>query len=398
LGENAPATAEQAVRDWPTLTAYHRSMLALVVARGLPALEPGDLRDGGRLPDEPLPPSDWRGLLAQAEFARLTAPLDVAIADGVFAATAEQAVEARQTHLEALCGDLVRERALLDLVTVLERAGLDHRVLKGSAVAHLDFGDPALRSFVDADLLVRSAEWDAAVAALQAAGWWREFEEPRPGFDSRFTKGAVMHSDQCAVELDLHRTLALGPFGLTVRLDDLWDRHAGFEVGGMRLRALGAEERFLHACLHCALGDYPPRTAVMRDVAQLGLRGTIDLAATAEMASSWRAEAVVARAVGDTWRGFGLDPTLELAAWARSLPRPRAQVRALQVYTQRQRSYAAMCIAAFRVVPGVPDKLRYAAAMAVPDRQFLAVRGGYVRRLKVAAESIAGARRARRGA
>jgi Uncharacterised nucleotidyltransferase len=374
-----------------------RATLAVIVSRGLPGIGASEIRDGGRLPDEPLQQADWGDLLVRADTDHLTAPLWMAIDEGWLPVTAEQHDEARRAHLDALCGDLVRERALLDVAAVLARAGLDHRVLKGSAVAHLDYGDPALRSFGDVDLLVRSSEWEAAVSALRASGWRREFDEPRPGFDSRFTKGAVMHSDDCGVELDLHRTLSLGPFGLTVKLQDLWDGHARFEVGGATLHALAAEERFLHACLHSVLGDYPPRIAALRDVAQMGLVESLDLAGAATKAASWRAEAVVARAVGEAWRRFGLDPTLELAVWARTLSRPRAQMRTLKLYTQRERSYAAMCLAALRVVPGVTDKARYAAALAVPDRRFLSARhGGHLRRLRTAGESIVGSRRSRR--
>ena len=53
---------------------------------------------------------------------------------------------------------------------MLRRSGLDHRALKGAAVAHLDYPDPALRSFIDVDLLVRAEEWDDAIQVLREAG------------------------------------------------------------------------------------------------------------------------------------------------------------------------------------------------------------------------------------
>lgn len=45
--------------------------------------------------------------------------------------------------------------------------GIELRVLKGPAVAHLDEVDPALRSFSDLDLLIAAADMDRGIAALQ---------------------------------------------------------------------------------------------------------------------------------------------------------------------------------------------------------------------------------------
>ena len=201
------------------------------------------------------------------------------------------------------------------LVGVLRGSGLDHRVLKGAAVADLDYPDPALRSFVDVDLLVRAEEWDDAIHVLREAGWERQFAEPRPGFERRFVKGMVLtRPDDGGTELDLHRTLALGPFGLTVRLEDLWADCEVLRLGGVEVRALAAEERFLHACFHAVLGDLPPRLVPLRDIAQMSLRGNLDLDRVIHHARSWRAEAVLLRAVELTWETLGLDPAAETAS------------------------------------------------------------------------------------
>ena len=105
---------------------------------------------------------------------------------------------------------------------------------------------------------MRSEQFDDAVAALARAGHHRRFPQPRPGFDRRFSKGTSFVTDE-GTEIDLHRTFAMGPFGLTMKLDDLWARASTFRVGGVDLHALGREERFLHTCFHASLGDNPPR-------------------------------------------------------------------------------------------------------------------------------------------
>ena len=47
------------------------------------------------------------------------------------------------------------ERVLLETVAELDALGAEFRVLKGTAVAHLDYPDPSWRGFGDIDLLVR---------------------------------------------------------------------------------------------------------------------------------------------------------------------------------------------------------------------------------------------------
>ena len=50
------------------------------------------------------------------------------------------------------------EQEVLTVIDLLTASAVDVRILKGSAVAHLDYPDPALRSFIDLDILVRSEQ------------------------------------------------------------------------------------------------------------------------------------------------------------------------------------------------------------------------------------------------
>ncbi len=349
------------------------------------------------LSGEPLDQGDWTALLRTARRERMLGLLALAVADGAVAATDEQAAEVHDAHVTALCGDLVRERELIGLAGLLTVSGLDHRVLKGAAVAHLDYPDPALRSFADVDLLVRAEEWDNAIQVLREAGWERQFGEPRPGFERRFVKGMVLtRPDDGGTELDLHRTLALGPFGLTVRLEDLWEDHEPLQVGGVALRALAREQRFLHACFHAALGDLPPRLVPLRDVAQMSLRGELDLDAVICRVRSWQAEAVLIRAVELAWATLDLDPVAETATRVKSLRARSSEDRALAAYVSSRRSYVGLCLASLRVIRSPSDKARYVAALAFPKRDFVAPRyRSRASRWRVAARALRGDNRPR---
>jgi hypothetical protein len=269
---------------------------------------------------------------------------------------------------------LALEATLVRTVALLEDATIEHRVLKGTGVAHLDYPDPALRSFGDVDLLIRSSQFTAAVGALVAVGHQRRYPEPRPGFDRRFSKGSCLVSPE-GHEIDLHRTLAMGPYGLAVDLDDLWRRSATFELAGREFSALGPEERFLHACFHAVLGDNPPRLASVRDVAQMLLGPPLDVDLTRRLSSSWGADAVVARAVDMATDLLGVQMDGPLVRWTTSVSPDRQDRRHLALYTDATANYAAKSFAAVRAIPRLRDKAAFLLALALPRRRYLAQRG-----------------------
>src|SRR4029078_2118569 len=96
-------------------------------------------------------------------------------------------------------------------------------------------------------------DFEVAVDALNNVGYERTFRELRPGFDRRFGKGASF-TGTVGHEVDLHRTFALGPYGLAVDLDDVWVSSDRFEIAGRSFETLDPDQRFLHACYHAAIG------------------------------------------------------------------------------------------------------------------------------------------------
>lgn len=298
---------------------------------------------------------------------------------------------------EALAGDLIRERELLRLVEVLEAAGVEARVLKGPAVAHLDYPDPAMRSFADVDLLVRPGEWDRAVAALCGDGWLRTYFEPRPGFDRRFSKGTVLTHPDRPVEVDLHRTLALGPFGLTVNLGDLWASGQAFELGGRSVTALDLERRLIHACYHAALGDLPARFVPLRDIAQMSLSGGANWDVVRDLTSRWGAEAVVSRAFELTWEKLELPAEAYPLGTQLWLDVPDRQRGALGVYLSKRRTSVGLTVASVAVLPKISDKARFVACLAFPQRSYVQQRyGGSAERWRSAASTLLSSRKAAR--
>lgn len=362
---------------------YPQPLLA-VAAYGIPcATRP--------FPSQPLSDESWALLMSSARAHRLTGLLWTAIDRGALPATEVQVQQARAAHMSAMIWVLTLERELIAVTDLLAGSAIETRVLKGTAVAHLDYREPALRSFIDLDILVRARDFDRCVHMLVEAGFVRRLPEPRPGFDRRFDKGTTLLGI-AGYELDLHRTFVLGPWGLLVDLDGLWDDGQEVLLGGHQLRALSPDNRFIHACYHAALGDWPLRLASLRDIAEMLLTSGRDAAAVRALASSWHAEAVAAAAVADTWRLLGIGTSTELSSWAAHYIPSRHDEAKLVLHTHADKTFTAQALSTLGGMPRLRDKAAYLRALILPDAQYVAGR-----HTSVLARFRYGIREARRG-
>lgn len=335
-----------------------RALLGRIVAWDLDAVD-------APLPEAPPSDDEWRDLLRLVRAQRAEGPVAGAIAAGALVVTPGQQEQAFLAHRAAMSLTLVLERELLALDDRLRAEGVDHRVVKGAATAHLDEADPSARAFGDVDLLVPASDLPAAIAVVEAAGGERRHPEPRPDFDTRFSKGVSFRfARNC--EIDLHRTLAPGPFGLLVDLDELLSTAEPFTVGGRELLALDRPGRFLHACYHAVLGDALPRLTSLRDLVRTAPRDATECRVALGRAERWQSRAVVGAAIDHAVATFGWRPPEPLASWARHEPRPHRELRWLAAYAGEDRLPALQAIQAIAAIDGLGDRLAYARAIALP--------------------------------
>ena len=327
------------------------------------------------LPAEPLGDDDWPRFLAGVANTGLAGLLAGAVDSGRFVVTPSQREAACALHESEMRRALHLEATLLHVGGVLQREGIDTRVLKGLAVAHLDFADPSLRCFSDVDVLVRSDDVDRAVATLSRFGA-RDLPERRPGFDRRFGKDATitLTLDRDPARVDVHRTLALGPFGLAIRLEDLWVRSEALAVGGAGLRALAAEERFLHACYNAVLGDVLPRLVAVRDVAQIPSVRELDVDRITATARRWAGESVVAQAVRLARSALGTESLDGLTDWAAGVRPTRPTRLALRAYGSNGGSNTATLLSGVLGLRDLGDKLAYLRALMFPQPEYVRAR------------------------
>lgn len=316
-------------------------------------------------PTRPLADADWNQLLGLVRLQRVEGPLAFAVASERWPATAEQADQIREAHRQAMTLAILLERDLLAVARQFAARSIDVRVLKGPAIAHLDEHDPSRRSFGDIDLLVRGDTMAAACEELVRRGGTRRFAEPRSGFDRRFTKGASFTFAHNS-EIDLHRTLATGPFGLTIDTAELFEHAEPFSLAGDTLLALDRPSRFIHACVHAVLGGTDVRVTVLRDIVCTVPGSDADGRVMMARAHRWHLDAVIAAGVTEAVRTFGWQAPEPLRTWARRFAPSSRERRWLATYHGARRSHAAQSLAGIEAVPRLPAKVAYATAIAFP--------------------------------
>lgn len=328
---------------------------------GLPGVHLG-------LPVRPLRDEEWPTLQQLVNQERLWGLLGVAVASGALPATDRQAERADARHRLAMNSALELESIAVSVTDAFQSAGVPVRLLKGLAVAHLDEADPSLRCFHDIDLLVPSERLRAAVSVLSAAGYERDLPERRSGFDRRFAKEVTMTGSR-GREVDLHRTLAVGGFGLAIDLDDLWSASAPVTLAGRRLCALDADRRLIHACYGAVLGDPAPRLVLLRDIGLLLTGGKVDPVRVLEIARAWRGEAVLAAGIGLAAERFRAS-NWPLTGWARSFEPTLWARLVLAMYRSQGGSNTKALLSGALAPMDAATRVSYLRGLLRPDQEY----------------------------
>jgi hypothetical protein len=242
------------------------------------------------------------------------------------------------------------------------------------------YADPGLRPFGDLDLLVATPDYERACAILADLGCERLRPEPRAHWEVRFGKASVHRHPDDEVEIDLHRTLVLGPFGLWLDPEELLHHAVPFELGGRKLLRLDDTGMFVSVALHAALGFDPPRLTPLRDVIQLASSEDLDVDRLHRWQRRWHLTAVVAEALKVATRTLGVDLPAQVQGLM-SASAPARETQLLLEYQGTRRSRGGMAIATLSAIPRVRDKAAYAMSLVFPDREFLRYRGLGGRRL-----------------
>lgn len=358
-----------------------------------------DLPDHASRQAPEVDPAGVDELIAAAEAERLLGPLLDAANAGEIEMPERSLERLDDRHAAAMAWCVLIEARLLEVRSWFDAAGgVEHRVVKGAAVAHLDEADPTIRSFADLDLLVAAEHLDRAVAVLEQRGAVRPWPQRRPEFDRRFAKSVTLTCSD-GIEIDVHRALCDGVHGVRISLDDLFERTDDFDLGGERVPSLTAPHRMLHAAYHAVLGSPTPRLMSLRDLARYMARDDLSPEVVVPIARRWRGEAVLAAAVdvtvatldaGDRTGGARAAWT----AWSAHIEVPPTETGIIATQQREGSSFGRGKLAMMREMKGLGPKVAYGRAVVWPSSEHLAARG--VRRSDVL-RSLAGLRTGGRG-
>lgn len=344
------------------------SLITLVLTHGLATT-------GRPAPPRTVPSEhDFDAVLALARRERLTGLLAATVAAGELVLTDAQRARLAEAHRDAMLACLALERLALVVHDALAARGVGHAFLKGVAWAQVHYPDPSWRAYGDVDVLVHPDGWDDAVAWCRSVGAVRHYPEPRPGFDRRFGR-SVAWTMPDRLELDVHRSLAPGPLGVTVTADDLLPAAATFRLAGRDLPRLEAASELVHAALHAVAGDRVPRPAVLRDVAQLATITRPGVAEVEARARAGRVGAAVAHGIRLAADRLGLAPH-PLLHWANTYRPGPDERRRLRATLAADGSYARQAWATLRFVEGLRAKADYLRALAAPAAAYRDERDG----------------------
>jgi hypothetical protein len=132
-----------------------------------------------------------------------------------------------------------------------KRAGIDSVLVKGPVVSLLAYNDPAVRSYVDLDLLVRDKQILAATQTMMELGY--EPDIPPSIIEAGKVPGEYVFKRRGmsqTVELHTERTSRYYP--KLMPIEDYLARRRSVRLDGQEIPALCIEDEFVYDCIHGA--------------------------------------------------------------------------------------------------------------------------------------------------
>jgi hypothetical protein len=203
---------------------------------------------------------DWACLARRAE-AHAVAPLIYQmLSQPRFAELVPQTALAqlRGQYLANAVAVLLWQQQLERAVAQLNAAGITPVLLKGAALLHTVFPNPALRQLRDLDVLIHPEELAAAECCLLDLGYapaedgWPEGRWPPDWYEKKFRPQGT-EGWRGLVEIHWRVERPAAPFEL--RVDELLRDAEPVSVGRAQARVLSPGHQVLHLCTHLAYND-----------------------------------------------------------------------------------------------------------------------------------------------
>jgi len=164
----------------------------------------------------------------------------------------------RETRKALLDGqraqNFVTLRMTAELFRILDQfasAGIDALVVKGPVLAIRAYGDPAMRSYGDLDLLVSQRDIRRATELMMAAGY--DAAIPIAAIDAGKIPGQYLFSKRDSTLLvELHNDFTLRYFPRRLPLEKFFERQTRVRLDSREAPALSVEDELVLICVHGA--------------------------------------------------------------------------------------------------------------------------------------------------
>lgn len=152
--------------------------------------------------------------------------------------------------------------AFQTIATVLHQANIPSIWLKGFALAHSIYPNPALRSMRDLDVLVPSAQRDQALTRLEQAGFTADWFLPSQTLQDMYHHYHL----RGPVALEIHyRLIAVhSKFFTPADMKWFWAQTRTIRCDDLNLTVLAPEAMLLHLCAHAILTHGEPEFLLQR--------------------------------------------------------------------------------------------------------------------------------------
>jgi hypothetical protein len=172
-------------------------------------------------------------------------------------------------------GSLLRNVHLLSeleaVLAALQGEGITPILLKGAALLHSVYVEPALRPMADLDLLLRQEQMAAALRVLAAAGYVPVRPETRAGLAIEYENELLLQKpDSSSIPLELHWSLFDSPHHQRlIPMGWWWQSAVPVQPELFSAHILGPEAQVLHLCAHIVLHHQGRGLRWLHDIAEV---------------------------------------------------------------------------------------------------------------------------------
>ncbi len=297
--------------------------------------------------------------VAAAAQAEGVAPLVYSVIrdQGWLSAEAEQPL--RMAYYQNARRNVLLFRELGVVLQHLTAAGIPVIVLKGAALAHIVYANPAVRPMCDVDLLVREADVPAALRVLRDVGFTL--------IPPRAYRNEVMARRTSAFDfvIELHWHLFVIPYYIyTLSNAWLWETVLPLQIEGNAVHSLGPEAQLLHLCghlyLHHALEGSQVQLIWLHDIAEVlrQYQAVLDWPAFLDAAQCYGLVQPVQK-VFALLRGLHLPIPVPVFALVDLLSPTCAEQRVFEAHTASRRNRWLRLWADWEQIPGWQQRLHF---------------------------------------